>query len=215
MTEEEEVTQSCMAALSGLTLPRVSVSSFRKTATDADILLHANVLRNFGQSSVADGAGITLRVQRTQRGVQAVEVLRHRPAGRRALPSAGEDAREWWAKIFWRLPLEPARVKWFDKGKGFGFANVFGRPKMCSSMPRCCASRALPIWRRARRWRCASSRASAGGWRCRSSRGKPPRRGTRHETLLPVCALLALPGTGLGRGEMHRHPAAPALGNRA
>ena len=24
-------------------------------------------------------------------------------------------------------PLEPARVKWFDKGKGFGFANVFGR----------------------------------------------------------------------------------------
>ena len=26
-------------------------------------------------------------------------------------------------------PLEPARVKWFDKGKGFGFANVFGRPE--------------------------------------------------------------------------------------
>ena len=23
-------------------------------------------------------------------------------------------------------PLEPARVKWFDKAKGFGFANVFG-----------------------------------------------------------------------------------------
>ena len=26
-------------------------------------------------------------------------------------------------------PFEAARVKWFDKGKGFGFANVFGRPE--------------------------------------------------------------------------------------
>jgi CspA family cold shock protein len=25
--------------------------------------------------------------------------------------------------------LEPARVKWFDKAKGFGFANVFGKPE--------------------------------------------------------------------------------------
>ena len=23
-------------------------------------------------------------------------------------------------------PLTPARVKWFDKSKGFGFANIFG-----------------------------------------------------------------------------------------
>ena len=25
------------------------------------------------------------------------------------------------------IPIEPARVKWFDKSKGFGFANAFGR----------------------------------------------------------------------------------------
>ncbi|MCW8841925.1 MAG: cold shock domain-containing protein, partial [Rhodobacteraceae bacterium] len=41
-----------------------------------DVLLHANVLRNFGQSTVADSARIELDVQSTERGVQAVEVLR-------------------------------------------------------------------------------------------------------------------------------------------
>lgn len=89
-----------------------------------DILLHANVLRNFGQSSVADSAGIKLTVQETARGIQAVEVLEIAPPDTPAgailedlepLEREGLDA-----------PLQPARVKWFDKGKGFGFANVFG-----------------------------------------------------------------------------------------
>ena len=37
-----------------------------------DILLHANVLRNFGQNSIADGARIELSAQITERGVQAI-----------------------------------------------------------------------------------------------------------------------------------------------
>ena len=37
-----------------------------------DILLHANVLRNYGQNSVADGAVFSVKIQMTQRGVQAV-----------------------------------------------------------------------------------------------------------------------------------------------
>ena len=89
-----------------------------------DILLHANVLRNFGQSSVADGAGITVNVQQTQRGMQAVEVLSIEPPEGDDIepdkPMHQDDP---------SLPLEPARVKWFDKNKGFGFANVFGRPE--------------------------------------------------------------------------------------
>ena len=91
-----------------------------------DILLHANVLRNFGQGSVADNAGIDVTVQETARGVQAVEVLAIMPPAHEAgsasksefeglAPGADDD-----------VALEPARVKWFDKGKGFGFANVFG-----------------------------------------------------------------------------------------
>lgn len=93
---------------------------------DVDILLHANVLRNFGQGSVADGAGVTLRVQRTQRGVQAVEVLTIEPP-EGVILAATEESRAMLGSEVLALPLEPARVKWYDKGKGFGFANVFGR----------------------------------------------------------------------------------------
>lgn len=95
-------------------------------AGGADILLHANVLRNFGQSSVADGARVEIDVVDTQRGVQAVEVHRIDPPEaepRAALPDfefVSDDE-------IGEVPLTAARVKWFDKGKGFGFANVFGR----------------------------------------------------------------------------------------
>ncbi len=89
-----------------------------------DILLHANVLRNFGQSSVADQARIEILVQKTDRGMQTVEILDITPpvGGDDSASDAfsdngtGADAGD----------LEPARVKWFDKAKGFGFANVFG-----------------------------------------------------------------------------------------
>ncbi len=95
-----------------------------------DILLHANVLRNFGQSSVADAAGITIVVQETARGIQAIEVLAIEPpavdgAAKRPVDPKGGLAEE----VDLSLPRLPARVKWFDKTKGFGFANVFGRPE--------------------------------------------------------------------------------------
>ena len=96
--------------------------------TNADILLHANVLRNFGQSSVADGAGIEVRVQTTPRGVQAIEVLSIAPPEGGVHP-LGEEAGEMTIEELQALVIEPARVKWFDKSKGFGFANVFGRPE--------------------------------------------------------------------------------------
>lgn len=93
-----------------------------------DILLHANVLRNFGQGSVADNARITVRIQQTDRGAQAVEVLEILPPESEGehLP---EDIGVNDAAALLDLPLEPARVKWFDKVKGFGFANVFGLPE--------------------------------------------------------------------------------------
>ena len=92
-----------------------------------DILLHANVLRNFGQSSVADAAGIEAIVQHTARGIQAVEVLRIDPPATGFIEEDDEDEPGEIAEpVDLSLPLEPARVKWFDKAKGFGFANIFG-----------------------------------------------------------------------------------------
>jgi CspA family cold shock protein len=91
-----------------------------------DILLHANVLRNFGQSSVADGAEITVTVQQTQRGVQAVEVLSIELPDLGGFP-LGEESEQIKPEKLAEIEPEPARVKWFDKGKGFGFANVYGK----------------------------------------------------------------------------------------
>ena len=107
------------------------VKGFGFVVADAggpDILLHVNVLRNFGQSSVADGARVELEVQNTERGVQATQVTS-------LLPPEGDgsvalsDIAALDPSVVAAAPLEPARVKWFDKGKGFGFANVFGRPE--------------------------------------------------------------------------------------
>lgn len=95
---------------------------------DGDVLLHGNVLRNFGQNTVADGASITVRVQQTPRGVQAVEVLSIAPPAGAVFPMAQEAGPSTAADIE-ALAVEPSRVKWFDKAKGFGFANVFGRPE--------------------------------------------------------------------------------------
>jgi cold shock protein len=125
MSEDEEVMQLVHGRVKWFD-PSKGFGFIVSDQSDADILLHANVLRNFGQGSVADGAGIEVRVQRTQRGVQAVEVVRIDPPEGIVLPF-GEDAAQMVSADIMALELEPARVKWFDKGKGFGFANVFGR----------------------------------------------------------------------------------------
>jgi CspA family cold shock protein len=93
---------------------------------EGDILLHGNVLRAYGFTSVAEGAEIVLRVQVTDRGRQAVEVIEVVPD-----TSKTETGESFLAQIPTGAagPLEPAPVKWFDRVKGFGFVNVFAKPE--------------------------------------------------------------------------------------
>lgn len=93
-----------------------------------DILLHSNVLRNFGQSSVSDGARVEIETLKTDRGVQATQVLKIDPPENDD-SAALADFEDLDPGIIANAPLEPARVKWFDKAKGFGFANVFAKPE--------------------------------------------------------------------------------------
>jgi len=92
----------------------------------SDILIHANVLRNFGRNSVAANAQIEVSVQETEKGCQATEIIKIE------VPGAGsgfEVLREIIGDDSLKkrsVELLAARVKWFDRGKGFGFVNVFG-----------------------------------------------------------------------------------------
>lgn len=92
----------------------------------SDILLHANALRSYGLSSVCEGARVRVTIQQTQRGLQVLEVLKVLPPeNEEGLPVASAFEEH---EVDRSIPLEPARVKWFDRLKGFGFANVFGKP---------------------------------------------------------------------------------------
>ena len=107
------------------------VKGFGFVVADAggpDILLHVNVLRNFGQNSVADDARIEVVTHNTDRGVQAAEIISISPPEREENGGL-RDLAEVEAEDLEAILLEPGRVKWFDKVKGFGFANVFGKPE--------------------------------------------------------------------------------------
>ncbi len=92
-----------------------------------EVLLHATVLRRDGFSWPPEGARIELEIQRSDRGVQATRVHALGPPEVQGRAGAAEGAGA--TGEIEALPIEPARVKWFDRARGFGFANVFGRPQ--------------------------------------------------------------------------------------
>lgn len=90
-----------------------------------DILLHANVLRNAGRGSIADGVRLETVVGQVDGRWQASAITLIHSDSVHAVPQLAQftalDPEQ-----LRSLPFQPARVKWFDVTKGFGFATVFG-----------------------------------------------------------------------------------------
>lgn len=89
-----------------------------------DILLHANVLKNAGRGSIADGVRLEAVVAQAGERWQAIVVRAIHAEEGPTLPNLLQFE-NMDPEILRVLPYLPARVKWFDLAKGFGFANVF------------------------------------------------------------------------------------------
>ncbi len=95
-------------------------------------MVHASCVRAFGKVSLAEGAEITLLSVQSERGLQAEKIIDlNEPETADLATGFAEDARptEFLGQDVEVSPLQPARVKWFDKQKGFGFVNIFGNPE--------------------------------------------------------------------------------------
>jgi CspA family cold shock protein len=96
----------------------------------ADIMVHASCVRAFGKVALTEGSRISVIATQGQRGLNAQEIVDlEEVSPPETAVGFAEASRptEFLGADVEVGPMVPARVKWFDKQKGFGFVNVFGR----------------------------------------------------------------------------------------
>ena len=91
---------------------------------DQDILAHANCVRASGRATLPEGAVIRIEAQKFDRGWQATAILDVEMKS--AVGELHDRPTDFVHDAPKDLPFLPARVKWFDRAKGFGFVNAFG-----------------------------------------------------------------------------------------
>ncbi|MEM6946026.1 MAG: cold shock domain-containing protein [Pseudomonadota bacterium] len=101
----------------------------------SDVMVHASCVRNFGVTALAEGARVKVVTTMGARGLHAQELLEIDSSTASAQPMpqpppmmGAPRPTDFLSPDADLGPLVPARVKWFDKQKGFGFVNVFGNP---------------------------------------------------------------------------------------
>ncbi len=92
-------------------------------------MIHINVLRAFGQSVIYEGSQVELIVQESPRGLQATEILSITPSENPLQDEPPPMGATHCVNLSAATgPFLPARIKWFDKTRGFGFVTIFGNP---------------------------------------------------------------------------------------
>ncbi len=97
--------------------PEKGYGFIRAAEVDGDVLLHRNVLRNFGQNSTYEGCEVEFILEEGKAGRRAARILSIRPP----LNTIAVDE-EIAVDIAMSIPV---RVSWFDYQRGFGFVRDF------------------------------------------------------------------------------------------
>lgn len=93
----------------------------RSDGLEEDFLLHENVLSHFGVETVPDGSIIAFKYDCSEKGLKITDVLSvEKPDTDNGPGNLYEDANLIEDSV-------PARVRWFDEAKGYGFVNCYGR----------------------------------------------------------------------------------------